>query len=61
MPAESPLWEMENVFVSPHMSGDYQGHKKAMAEVFIENFRRFRAGKGRLTNVVDKRLGFVPR
>ena len=60
LPAESPLWEMENVFVSPHMSGDYQGHKKAMAEVFIENFRRFRAGKT-LTNVVDKRLGFVPR
>ena len=60
LPGASPLWEMENVFVSPHMSGDFQGHKKAMANVFMENFRRYRAGE-RLVNVVDKRLGFVPR
>ena len=39
--AASPLWEMENVIVSPHMSGDFRGHKPAMAEVFIENFRRY--------------------
>ena len=60
LPAESPLWGMENVFVSPHMSGDFHGHKKAMAKVFIENFRRFRAGEP-LLNVVDKGLGFVSR
>ena len=59
LPAESPLWGMENVFVSPHMSGDFHGHKVAMAKVFIENFRRYRAGEP-LLNVVDKRLGFVP-
>ena len=60
LPGASPLWEMENVFVSPHMSGDFHGHKKAMADVFMENFRRYRAGEP-LVNVVDKRLGFVPR
>ena len=60
LPSASPLWEMENVFVSPHMSGDFQGHKKAMADLFVENFRRYRAGEP-LVNVVDKRLGFVPR
>ena len=27
MPAASPLWGMDNVFVSPHMSGDFHGHK----------------------------------
>ena len=59
LPAASPLWAMENVIVSPHMSGDFHGHKAAMAEVFIENFRRYRAGEP-LMNVVDKRLGFVP-
>ena len=58
LPADSPLWEMENVIVSPHMSGDFHGHKAAMAKVFIENFRRYRAGEP-LVNVVDKRLGFV--
>ena len=59
LPAVSPLWGMENVLVSPHMSGDFHGHKAAMAKVFIENFRRYRAGEP-LLNVVDKRLGFVP-
>ena len=59
LPAESPLWGMENVFVSPHMSGDFHGHKATMAQVFIDNFRRYRAGEP-LTNVVDKQLGFVP-
>ena len=58
LPAASPLWGMENVFVSPHMSGDFHGHKAAMAQVFIGNFRRHRAGEP-LVNVVDKRLGFV--
>ena len=58
LPASSPLWAMENVLVSPHMSGDFHGHKKAMAKVFIENFRRYRAGEP-LMNVVDKGLGFV--
>ena len=59
LPAVSPLWGMENVLVSPHMSGDFHGHKAAMAKVFIENFRRYRAGEP-LVNIVDKRLGFVP-
>ena len=59
LPTESPLWGMDNVFVSPHMSGDYHGDTAAMARVFLENFRRFRAGEP-LVNVVDKRLGFVP-
>ena len=60
LPAESPLWGMENVFVSPHMSGDFHGHQAVMAQVFIDNFRRYRAGEP-LANVVDKGLGFVPR
>ena len=59
LPAASPLWGMDNVLVSPHMSGDFHGHKAAMARVFIENFRRYRAGEP-LLNIVDKRLGFVP-
>ena len=59
LPAGSPLWEMENVIVSPHMSGDFQGYAPVAADVFIGNFHRFRAGEP-LVNVVDKRLGFVP-
>lgn len=59
LPADSPLWSMPNVFVSPHMSGDFVGWLPALADVFVANFRRWRAGEP-LRNVVDKTLGYVP-
>lgn len=59
LPADSPLWSMPNVLVSPHMSGDFIGWKDALAELFVTNFHRWREGR-QLRNVVDKRLGYVP-
>lgn len=58
LPLDSPLWNFENVIVSPHMSGDYDGHHATVAQVFFDNLRRFRNGEP-LLNRVDKRLGFV--
>ena len=46
------------MIVSPHMSGDYRGHQEAMADVFLENFERFREGR-ELLNLIDKSLGFA--
>jgi phosphoglycerate dehydrogenase-like enzyme len=59
LPSESPLWTMENVLVSPHMSGDYVGWRNTLVEVFRENFARWVDGEP-LRNVVDKHLGYVP-
>ncbi|WP_410576701.1 D-2-hydroxyacid dehydrogenase [Amycolatopsis sp. lyj-108] len=59
LPPESPLWTMENVLISPHMSGDFVGWRNTLVEVFADNFRRWRAGEP-LRNVVDKQLGYVP-
>ena len=59
LPAESPLWSMPNVVVSPHMSGDFRGYTHALAAVFRENYRRYCAGEP-LLNRIDKQLGFVP-
>lgn len=59
LPPDSPLWTMQNVLVSPHMSGDFVGWRNALVEVFTANFRRWRAGQP-LRNVVDKSLGYVP-
>lgn len=58
LPSQSPFWTAPNCLVSPHISGDYAGFEAAMADQFIENWRRYRAGEP-LLNVVDKRLGFV--
>jgi len=58
LPPDSPLWDFENVIVSPHMSGDYDGHHATVVQVFLDNLSRFRRGEP-LLNRVDKRLGFV--
>jgi phosphoglycerate dehydrogenase-like enzyme len=55
---DSPLWDMPQVIISPHMSGDFFGHYEALASLFMENFQRFR-GQQPLLNVVDKAAGFV--
>ncbi|MFE5739495.1 D-2-hydroxyacid dehydrogenase [Streptomyces celluloflavus] len=59
LPADSPLWDVPHLIVSPHMSGDTQGWRTALAEQFQDNFDRWAAGQP-LRNVVDKRLGYVP-
>lgn len=52
LPASSPLWDMPNVLVSPHQSGDYIGWTETLVELFVDNFRRFVRGE-ELRNVVD--------
>ena len=58
LPESSPLWSMDNVIVSPHVSGDFIGHREAIVDLFTDNFRRFRMGEP-LRNVVDKTRGYV--
>ncbi len=58
LPADSPFWELPNTIVSPHMSGDFEGWLAAVVRLFVENLRRFVAGRP-LLNVVDKREGYV--
>ncbi|WP_044493295.1 D-2-hydroxyacid dehydrogenase [Nesterenkonia massiliensis] len=60
LPQDSPLWELENVMISSHMSGDVLGWKEALADQFLANARRWLAGD-QLFNVVDKTKGYVPR
>jgi phosphoglycerate dehydrogenase-like enzyme len=58
LPEDSPLWEMPQVVVSPHMSGDFVGWLEALGELFVENFRRWERGD-ELLNVVDKERGYA--
>ncbi|MFB6136004.1 MAG: D-2-hydroxyacid dehydrogenase [Halobacteriaceae archaeon] len=45
LPAESPLWEMENVVVTPHLAGRSPRLEPRKANLFAENYRRFVAGE----------------
>jgi phosphoglycerate dehydrogenase-like enzyme len=54
----SPLWDLPDVIVSPHMAGDAVGWREELVELFADNLARYRRGDA-LHNVVDKRLGYV--
>ena len=57
LPADSALWDLPNVVVYPHMSGDYAGWHEVVVDLFLDNLGRFVRGEP-LRNVVDKRLGY---
>ena len=59
LPADSPLWAMPNVIVSPHMAGDAAGWREGAVELFVRNLERYLTGRP-LLNVVDKTRGYVP-
>lgn len=59
LPADHPLWELPNVRITPHNSGDVIGWRTEIVTMFAENFDKWITGRP-LDNVVDKRLGYVP-
>ncbi len=57
LPESSPLWEMPNVMISPHVGAQSAKRVDVTVDFFCENLQRFREGRP-LKNLVDKQLGF---
>jgi D-3-phosphoglycerate dehydrogenase len=57
LPVSSPLWEMPNVLITPHVGAQSFDRVDVTVDFFCENLRRFESGQP-LMNLVDKRLGF---
>jgi phosphoglycerate dehydrogenase-like enzyme len=58
LPESSPLWDMPNAVITPHLGGKSAEGYKNMREIFCENLRRY-VKDTPLLNVVDKRKGYV--
>ena len=56
-PAGHPLYGLDNVIVSPHVSGFVASYDDKCAELFAENLRRYLAGAP-LLNLVDRVKGY---
>lgn len=54
----SPYWTLENVVLTPHISGYMTDFFARAVALFADNLERWVAGRP-LRNVVDKRLGYV--
>ena len=57
LPEDSPLWTMENVIITPHISGFTPHYDLRAADIFEENLRRYIANQP-LLNVVDRDVGY---
>ncbi|MBN1311772.1 MAG: D-2-hydroxyacid dehydrogenase [Anaerolineae bacterium] len=53
LPMSSPLWQLSNVIISPHISGFTPHYDERATDIFAENLRRYVAEEP-LLNVVDR-------
>ncbi len=57
LPPESPLWDLPNVLILPHVSAVTPRYWRREADLILDNLRRYLAGEP-LRNVVDKAQGY---
>ena len=58
LPESSPLWDMANVIITPHISSKSDEGNRNLRWIFKENVRRYCEGEP-LLNIVDKKKGYV--
>jgi D-2-hydroxyacid dehydrogenase (NADP+) len=57
LPADSPLWTLENVILTPHTSGGTPYYFNRFATLFTDNLRRYLHGRP-LHNLFDAERGY---
>jgi D-2-hydroxyacid dehydrogenase (NADP+) len=55
LPAESPIWDLPNVFFSPHIGGLFEEYQQMAMPLIISNFSAYLSGHtDQMTNVIDR-------
>ena len=57
LPSDSPLWDLENLLITPHTAGMTDRLWYRHYELFSENLRRYLSGQP-LLGLVDKKGGY---
>ncbi len=58
LPADSYLWDVENLLITSHIAGGTQYERQYVIEIFCDNLERLLADDLPLRNQVDKDAGF---
>ncbi|MCM3759970.1 D-2-hydroxyacid dehydrogenase [Alkalihalobacillus oceani] len=59
LPADSPLWEMEQVIITPHTAGATEHYARRLIEdIFLPNLKSYLAGNQPSLNVIDYEAGY---
>ena len=56
LPKESPLFALDNVLLSPHISGNFLEYQHEVVVQFADNLKRYLSGKDLKNQVCKKRL-----
>jgi phosphoglycerate dehydrogenase-like enzyme len=55
LPGESPLWDLPNVFLSPHIGGLFEEYQEMAMPLIVRNMTAYLAGHtDQMTNVIDR-------
>ncbi len=57
LPSDSPLWDLEQVLITPHISGPTDQYNNRLFEVFKQNIESYLNGED-MINVVNLDLGY---
>ncbi|MGF1514510.1 MAG: D-2-hydroxyacid dehydrogenase [Elainellaceae cyanobacterium] len=57
LPQDSPFWDLDNLFITPHVSGLSPRNAERIAALFLDNLERYRQGEA-LRNLVDLTSGY---
>lgn len=59
LPEDSPLWELENILLTPHNAGGFSSPmaREKIGQIMLDNLERYLTGQP-LKNVIDKKTGY---
>ena len=58
LPPDSPLWELDNVILTPHICGASPRYMERAMQIIEHNLNVYVGGKGQMINVVDVEAGY---
>lgn len=58
LPTDNPLWKMENVLITPHISGMTVDFQRKFMDIFLANLKSYVASKELSVNQVELDRGY---
>ena len=58
LPSDHPLWNMNQVMITPHISGSTEHYDERVIAIFLENLKAYIEGKSLPRNLVDYTLKY---
>lgn len=55
---EHPLWQEENITITPHLSGVSTNYVARSLDIFMENLTVYRQGSSSYINIIDTKRGY---